>query len=85
MSLKSKDVLIRPTSDADLKNDVIPGVKSWLDKLEKKYNNQYFAKIFDARTKEMVQVYSEGCKEKYDMTELVIWIENGGNTKAYLI
>lgn len=79
MGLYSKDVIVTPSSTADLKTSVIPNAKSWINALDEAGNDSFFARVFDARDKTLVYIFSIGCMNApYNMTEeqLVVYIND---------
>ena len=76
MGLYKKEVLIRPKSTIT-QADAIVWTKDWLDtnfqevdsnkNPDGTYKDFFFADIFDARTSEILRVYTDACKPEYDM------------------
>ncbi len=76
MGLYKKEVLIRPNSTIT-QEGAIDWTKNWLDNTfqevdenkndDGSYKDYFFADIFDSRTSEILRVYTDACKAKYDM------------------
>lgn len=76
MGLYKKEILIRPNSTIS-KEDAVDWTRNWLDSNfqdvdankndDGTYKDYFFADVFDARTSEIVRVYTDACKPKYSM------------------
>lgn len=78
--LYKKEVVIRPTSTVTVQA-AIDWTKDWLNNTfqdtdsnkneDGSYIDYFFGDVFDARTGNIIRVFSDACSSKYDMTTLV--------------
>jgi len=75
MALYRKDVLVRPNSTIS-EADAINWTRNWLNNFQNadenkdedgKYKNYFFADIFFAKNKKIIRVFSDACKDAYNM------------------
>ena len=70
MAVRGKEVLIKESSVKDILTEVVPAVINWLNSSETNstIGEQFFATVFDARTKSLYRVFSDSLMTKYDFT-----------------
>jgi len=75
MALLRKDVLVRPNSTVT-EAGALKWTRNWLNDFQNaddnkdengKYINYFFADIFFAKNKKIIRMFSDECKEEYDM------------------
>ena len=75
MPLLRKDVLVRPNSDKT-EEEALKWTRNWLNNFQNaddnkdengKFKNYFFADVFFAKNKKIIRMFSDECKNAFDM------------------